>query len=107
MRIHLNSEQALDSYHILLFLSSIFFELFLDLKEGLIKLSDNQENTDYKPTFAFRIARLMMIFLVLAFLFVACLPFFPQGVHKIDLTGLPFQGSPDAPVTVAFFSDYQ
>jgi hypothetical protein len=49
----------------------------------------------------------VMILLVLAFLFVACWPFFPEGVHKIDVTGLPFKGSPDASVTVAVFSDYQ
>jgi hypothetical protein len=49
----------------------------------------------------------MMIPLVLAFLIMACWPFFPPGVHKIDVTGLPFKGSPDAPVTVAVFSDYQ
>lgn len=49
----------------------------------------------------------MMILLVLTFLSVACWSFFPQGVHKIDVTGLPFKGSPDAPVTVAVFSDYQ
>ncbi|HSB06469.1 MAG TPA: hypothetical protein VLK23_14890 [Thermodesulfobacteriota bacterium] len=49
----------------------------------------------------------MVILLVLGFLFVACWPFFPQGVHEIDVTGLPFEGSPDASVTVAVFSDYQ
>ena len=47
------------------------------------------------------------ILLVLGFLSVACWPFSPQGAHKIDVTGLPFKGSPDAPVTVAVFSDYQ
>ncbi len=49
----------------------------------------------------------MGILLVLGFLFVACWPFSPQGVHKIDVTGLPFEGSPDASVTVVVFSDYQ
>ena len=49
----------------------------------------------------------MMILLVLAFLIVACWPFFPPAVHKIDVTGLPFKGPPDAPVTVTVFSDYQ
>ncbi len=48
-----------------------------------------------------------MILLVLGFLIVACWPFFPPVVHKIDVTGLPFKGPPDAPVTVAVFSDYQ
>ncbi len=28
-------------------------------------------------------------------------------VHKIDVTGLYFKGPPDAPVTVAVFTDYQ
>ncbi len=28
-------------------------------------------------------------------------------IHKIDVTGLPFKGTPDAPVTVAVFTDYQ
>jgi protein-disulfide isomerase len=30
-----------------------------------------------------------------------------ETVHKIDVTGLPFKGLEDAPVTVAVFSDYQ
>lgn len=28
-------------------------------------------------------------------------------IHRIDVTGLPFKGPPDAPVTVAVFTDYQ
>jgi len=48
-----------------------------------------------------------MILLVLGFLIVACWPFFPPVIHKIDVTGLPFKGPTDAPVTVAVFSDYQ
>ncbi len=47
----------------------------------------------------------MMILLV--FWAVACSPLFVTVVHEIDVTGLPFKGSPDAPVTVAVFSDYQ
>jgi len=53
------------------------------------------------------IMKKMVILLVFGFLFVACWPFSPQGVHKIDVTGLPFEGSPDASVTVVVFSDYQ
>jgi len=30
-----------------------------------------------------------------------------EFVHKIDVTGLPFKGIPDAAVTVAVFTDYQ
>jgi hypothetical protein len=30
-----------------------------------------------------------------------------QIVQKIDVSGLPFRGPPDAPVTIAVFSDYQ
>jgi len=30
-----------------------------------------------------------------------------EAVYKIDLSGLPFRGPPDAPVTVAVFTDYQ
>ncbi len=30
-----------------------------------------------------------------------------EAVYKIDVTGLPFKGSPDASVTVAVFTDYQ
>lgn len=30
-----------------------------------------------------------------------------QPVYKIDVTGLPFEGPGDAPVTVAVFDDYQ
>jgi hypothetical protein len=48
-----------------------------------------------------------MILVVLGFLVMACLPFFPPVIHKIDVTGLPFKGPPGAPVTVAVFSDYQ
>ena len=48
-----------------------------------------------------------IILLVLGFLFVACSPFVREGAHEIDVTGLPFEGSPDASVTVAVFSDYQ
>ncbi len=44
---------------------------------------------------------------LLAFWTVACSPLFAPVVHEIDVTGLPFKGSPDAPVTVAVFSDYQ
>ncbi len=44
---------------------------------------------------------------LLAFWTVACSPLFVTVVHEIDVTGLPFKGSPDAPVTVAVFSDYQ
>jgi len=30
-----------------------------------------------------------------------------EPIHKIDLSGLPFKGPADAPVTVAVFDDYQ
>jgi len=30
-----------------------------------------------------------------------------ETVHKIDVTGLPFKGPQDAPVTIAVFTDYQ
>jgi hypothetical protein len=30
-----------------------------------------------------------------------------QIIQKIDISGLPFRGPPDAPVTIAVFSDYQ
>lgn len=30
-----------------------------------------------------------------------------EVIHKIDLSGLPFKGPQDAPVTVAVFTDYQ
>lgn len=30
-----------------------------------------------------------------------------EGIHKIDLFGLPFKGPVDAPVTIAVFDDYQ
>ena len=30
-----------------------------------------------------------------------------ETVHKIDVTGLPFKGPQDAPVTIAIFTDYQ
>jgi hypothetical protein len=30
-----------------------------------------------------------------------------EEVHKVDLSGLPFKGAPDAPVTLVVFSDYQ
>jgi len=30
-----------------------------------------------------------------------------ESVYKIDLSGLPFRGPQDAPVTVAVFTDYQ
>ena len=50
-----------------------------------------------------------IFFVVLCFAGAGC---FTGGdrvgvVHKIDVTGLPFTGSPDAPVTVVVFSDYQ
>jgi hypothetical protein len=48
--------------------------------------------------------------MILAFGFlpvVACWPFFQPVIHEIEVTGLPFKGSPDAPVTIAVFSDYQ
>ena len=30
-----------------------------------------------------------------------------EEVHRLDLSGLPFKGAPDAPVTVVVFSDYE
>lgn len=30
-----------------------------------------------------------------------------EEVHRLDLSGLPFKGTPDAPVTVVVFSDYE
>lgn len=30
-----------------------------------------------------------------------------ESIYKIDVTGLPFQGPRDAPVTIAVFDDYQ
>jgi hypothetical protein len=30
-----------------------------------------------------------------------------ESIHKIDVSGLPFQGPKDAPVTIAVFDDYQ
>ena len=30
-----------------------------------------------------------------------------ETVHKIDVTGLPFKGPQEAPVTIAVFTDYQ
>jgi len=30
-----------------------------------------------------------------------------EVIHRIDVTGLPFKGPPNAPVTVAVFTDYQ
>jgi hypothetical protein len=30
-----------------------------------------------------------------------------EVIHKIDVTGLPFKGSENAPVTIAVFTDYQ
>ena len=50
-----------------------------------------------------------VFFVVLCFVGVGC---FTGGarvgvVQKIDVAGLPFEGSPDAPVTVVVFSDYQ
>ena len=30
-----------------------------------------------------------------------------ETIHKIDISGLPFQGPEHAPVTIAVFSDYQ
>jgi len=30
-----------------------------------------------------------------------------EVIHKIDISGLPFKGSENAPVTMAVFSDYQ
>ena len=30
-----------------------------------------------------------------------------EAVHKIDVTGSPFKGPQDAPVTIAVFTDYQ
>jgi hypothetical protein len=30
-----------------------------------------------------------------------------EEIHALDLSGLPFKGAPDAPVTVVVFSDYQ
>jgi hypothetical protein len=49
----------------------------------------------------------VVILLVFGFLLVACQSFSPQGGHKIDVTGLPFRGSPEASVTVVVFTDYQ
>jgi len=30
-----------------------------------------------------------------------------EAIHKTDMSGLPFKGPENAPVTIAVFSDYQ